>query len=85
MVWPVDYIAARRRLDGRRLSPNVRSYKARSGSVRLRRLGRRGHSGSRDTVAIPTPESAQEVRTMIYGWRFLSRGKTGWIRLRGLG
>lgn len=28
---------------------------------------------------------AEEDIAMIYGWRFRSRGKTGWIRLRSLG
>ena len=46
---------------------------------------RSGKLDNRDTVAIPTRESHKEDAVMIYGWRFRSRGKTGWIRLRSLG
>jgi hypothetical protein len=33
----------------------------------------------------PANRERKEKGWMIYGWRFLSRGKTGWIRLLGLG
>jgi len=39
-----------------------------------------------DTETVLQQPSVQhwEEMPMIYGWRFRSRGKTGWIRLLGL-